>query len=116
MPYDENNIEAARPAPPPPTIKTGTVMSLKVFSLDQRWSSAFLLPDNQMQERGPVTDGDHDCQCPQHKWQQYLLQGFFYSYMGRSRAQHEQHQARTRQYRQSGKPDADQQAKPPENF
>jgi hypothetical protein len=32
MPYDDNNLEAVRPAPPPPTIKTGTVMSLKISS------------------------------------------------------------------------------------
>ena len=33
MPYVDNNIEEVRPAPPPPTIKTGTVISLKMLSL-----------------------------------------------------------------------------------
>jgi hypothetical protein len=34
MPYDDNNIEAVRPVPPPPTIKTGTVISLNISSLE----------------------------------------------------------------------------------
>jgi hypothetical protein len=32
-------MEAVKPAPPPPTIKTGTVISLKMFSLELQCST-----------------------------------------------------------------------------
>ena len=37
----------------------------------------FLLSDNQVQERGPVTHGDYNCQRLQHEWQDNPLKEFF---------------------------------------